>query len=73
MDVQIADKKQKIEKVGFLDIEVDATIDLFAEIEKFKKEKRQEGKIIEVIERKRKEFVGTIEISPKRFQIINKY
>ena len=39
MDVQIADKKQKIEKVGFLDIEVDATIDLFAEIEKLKKEK----------------------------------
>ncbi len=32
---------------------------------KFKKEKHQEGKIIEVIERKRTEFVGTIEISPK--------
>jgi len=38
-DVQIADKKKKIEKVGFLDIEVDPTIDLFAEIEKLKKEK----------------------------------
>ncbi len=32
---------------------------------KFKKEKHTEGKIIEVVERKRKEFVGTIEISPK--------
>jgi quinolinate synthase len=38
-DVQIADKKEKIEKVGFLDIEVDPMIDLFAEIEKLKKEK----------------------------------
>jgi quinolinate synthase len=38
-DVQIADKKEKIEKAGFLDIEVDPTIDLFAEIEKLKKEK----------------------------------
>jgi quinolinate synthase len=37
-DVQIADKKEKIEKVGFLDIEVDPMIDLFAEIEKLKKE-----------------------------------
>ncbi len=32
---------------------------------KFKKEKHLEGKIIEVVERKRTEFVGTIEISPK--------
>ncbi len=39
-DVQIAGKKEKIEKIGFLDIEVDPTIDLFAEIEKLKKEKR---------------------------------
>ncbi|MEP6746975.1 MAG: quinolinate synthase NadA, partial [Bacteroidota bacterium] len=38
-DVQITDKKEKIEKVGFLDIEVDPSIDLFAEIEKLKKEK----------------------------------
>ncbi|HVD99706.1 MAG TPA: ribonuclease R [Cytophagaceae bacterium] len=30
-----------------------------------KKEKHDEGKIIEVVERKRTEFVGTIEISPK--------
>ncbi|HSZ25764.1 MAG TPA: ribonuclease R [Cytophagaceae bacterium] len=30
-----------------------------------KKEKHSEGKIIEVVERKRTEFVGTIEISPK--------
>ena len=32
---------------------------------RFKKEKHQEGKIIEVVERKKTEFVGTIEISPK--------
>jgi quinolinate synthase len=38
-DVQITDKKEKIEKVGFLDIELDPSIDLFAEIEKLKKEK----------------------------------
>jgi ribonuclease R len=38
---------------------------VFEGSEKFKKEKHQEGKIIEVVERKRKEFVGTIEISPK--------
>ena len=38
-DVQIASAKEKIERTGFLDIEVDATIDLFAEIERLKKEK----------------------------------
>src|SRR5450432_1546669 len=38
-DVQITDKKEKIEKVGFLDIDVDPTLDLFAEIENLKKEK----------------------------------
>src|ERR1700733_14957529 len=38
-DVQIADKKEKIEKVGFLDLEVDPAVDLFAAIEKLKKEK----------------------------------
>ena len=32
---------------------------------KFKKEKHKEGKIIEIVERKKSEFVGTIEISPK--------
>ena len=31
--------KEKIEKTGFLDIELDPTLDLFAEIEKLKKEK----------------------------------
>ncbi len=36
-DINIA--KSKIETVGFLDIEVDANIDLFAEIERLKKEK----------------------------------
>jgi quinolinate synthase len=38
-DVQIATAKQKIEKTGFLDIGVDATLDLFGEIERLKKEK----------------------------------
>lgn len=38
-DVQIASAKEKIEKTGFLDVEVDATLDLFAEIERLKKEK----------------------------------
>src|SRR5450631_978192 len=38
-DVQITGKKEKIEKIGFLDIEVDPSVDLFVEIEKLKKEK----------------------------------
>ncbi len=38
-DVQITAKKEKIETTGFLDIEIDPTMDLFAEIEKLKKEK----------------------------------
>ncbi len=38
-DVQITSAKEKIEKVGYLDVEVDATLDLFAEIERLKKEK----------------------------------
>jgi quinolinate synthase len=38
-DVQIAGKKEILEKVGFLDMEIDPRIDLFAEIEKLKKEK----------------------------------
>jgi len=36
-DINIA--KSKVESVGFLDIELDASIDLFAEIERLKKEK----------------------------------
>ena len=32
-DINIA--KQKIESAGFLDIDIDANIDLFAEIERF--------------------------------------
>ena len=36
-DINIA--KSKIEEIGFLDIELDASIDLFAEIERLKKEK----------------------------------
>ena len=37
--VDINSAKQQIEKIGFLDIELDPSIDLFAEIEKLKKEK----------------------------------
>jgi len=37
--VQIVSAKEKIETVGFLDVEVDASLDLFAEIERLKKEK----------------------------------
>src|SRR6201996_3689170 len=39
MDVQITQKKENLEKVGFLDLELDPTIDLFAEIKRLKKEK----------------------------------
>ena len=38
-DVQIVSAKEKIETVGFLNVEVDAALDLFAEIERLKKEK----------------------------------
>ena len=41
------------------------TVQKFETSGKFKKEKHAEGKIIEVISRKKNEFVGTIEISPK--------
>lgn len=37
--VDINSAKTQIEKIGFLDIEIDPVIDLFAEIEKLKKEK----------------------------------
>ncbi len=37
IDINIA--KSKVEEIGFLDIELDASIDLFAEIERLKKEK----------------------------------
>ncbi|MBI3883845.1 MAG: quinolinate synthase NadA [Sphingobacteriales bacterium] len=36
-DINIA--KAKIEKNGFLDLDIDVNLDLFAEIEKLKKEK----------------------------------
>lgn len=39
MSVYIADKIEDLEKVGFLDMEVDPTLDLFAEIERLKKKK----------------------------------
>ncbi len=38
-DVQTGIAKEKIEQTGFLDLEIDASIDLFAEIERLKKEK----------------------------------
>jgi quinolinate synthase len=37
MNIEVA--KNKIEEVGFLDVDIDASIDLFAEIERLKKEK----------------------------------
>jgi quinolinate synthase len=38
-DIHIGEAKQNVEQAGFLDITVDPTIDLFAEIERLKKEK----------------------------------
>ncbi|HEY4147324.1 MAG TPA: quinolinate synthase NadA [Chitinophagaceae bacterium] len=38
-DVQIGIAKEKIEAIGFMDLEIDASIDLFAGIERLKKEK----------------------------------
>lgn len=38
-DINILDAQAKLPKKGFLDIELDPTLDLFAEIEKLKKEK----------------------------------
>jgi len=38
-DVHIATAKQNVLKSGYLDLEIDPTLDLFAEIEKLKKEK----------------------------------
>jgi len=39
MDINIASAKEKIFERGFLDVEVDARLDLFAEIDRLKKEK----------------------------------
>ncbi|RFM30318.1 quinolinate synthase NadA [Deminuibacter soli] len=39
MDINISTAKLNLEKNGFLDVDVDPTIDLFAEIERLKKEK----------------------------------
>ena len=38
-DMNIAAAKQSVEKVGYLDLEIDARLDLFHEIERLKKEK----------------------------------
>src|SRR6201990_1816950 len=39
IDMNIADAESKIEMKGFLDIDIDPTLDLFAAIERLKKEK----------------------------------
>ena len=41
-DINIAAALENIYKTGFLDIEVDASMDLFFEIERLKKEKKSE-------------------------------
>jgi quinolinate synthase len=38
-DIHIGEAKTNVEQAGFLDVQVDPTLDLFAEIEKLKKEK----------------------------------
>jgi quinolinate synthase len=38
-DIHIGEAKQNVARAGFLDVEVDPTLDLFAEIERLKKEK----------------------------------
>jgi quinolinate synthetase complex, A subunit len=38
-DIHLAAAKKNVEKAGFLDIDIDPTLDLFAEIERLKKEK----------------------------------
>src|SRR3954464_5813347 len=38
-DINIADAKEMVAQKGFLDVEIDPTLDLFHEIEKLKKEK----------------------------------
>jgi quinolinate synthase len=39
MDINISEARSKVGKLGFLDIDVDPTLDLFQEIERLKKEK----------------------------------
>lgn len=39
VDINISDAKQKLEQKGYLDLKIDVTLDLFAEIERLKKEK----------------------------------
>src|SRR6476661_10818841 len=39
MDINITAAKNKIEEKGFLDVDIDPSVDLFHEIEKLKKEK----------------------------------
>jgi quinolinate synthase len=39
MVIDIAEAKANVEKIGFLNVEVEPTIDVFAELERLKKEK----------------------------------
>ncbi|MEO6290252.1 MAG: quinolinate synthase NadA, partial [Ginsengibacter sp.] len=39
IDINIAAARETLEKKGFLDIDIDVNLDLFAEIERLKKEK----------------------------------
>ena len=41
MDKEMLIAKNEIEEKGFLDVNIDPTLDLFSEIEKLKKEKRE--------------------------------
>ena len=47
MDINITAAKNKVQQKGFLDIEVDPTIDLFYEIEKLKKNHQKEKQSLE--------------------------
>ena len=40
-DINIAVAKSQVQQKGFLDVEIDPTLDLFHEIERLKKEKNE--------------------------------
>ena len=42
MDINISSAKNKIEEKGFLDIDVDPSVDLFLEIERLKNKNKKE-------------------------------
>ncbi len=41
MVIDIAEARANVEKIGFLNVEVEPTIDVFAELERLKKEKQR--------------------------------